>query len=329
MFEEKESVNGVLQFINSENYGFRTKSRDVEELVVWGGVVANCAEDCLSNVVDGCSEKLRRVVYCPDRTKGGCLIRPKYHEGDRGTSKVFPQLTDLTIRLYPVLLPGQYGWITPSLRRLRLLCVSVAKDRARDGRGHSLRDVNLPELSSLQEWLGPELSWVCCAKSPEGGRRSTRLYAANTSAKMRQPLLGRLFQDCPELESVTIALCSTEDTSMTEVDWIKLLPPGPVPWSLQRLLLLPLFKPQDAHAQRAAGDEGGGEVETTSSPLSLLTAGLLQRILRFLGRSDWTCVDFGVPAEEAQRLELPAGFCEVSSLDVLTGSAASVWTQSK
>ena len=57
--------------------------RALHEVVVWGGIVANCAEDGLSLVIDQNAATLESLCYCPDRTKGGVLVRPKYYQGDR------------------------------------------------------------------------------------------------------------------------------------------------------------------------------------------------------------------------------------------------------
>eukprot|EP00966_Prymnesium_polylepis_P230501 5333937-Prymnesium_polylepis.1 len=76
-----------------------------DELIVWGGCVANCGEGTLSRLVDTNAAHLRSLIYMPTRTKGGVLIRPKYHCGDRGGRQSFPQLERMAIRLSPLVQP--------------------------------------------------------------------------------------------------------------------------------------------------------------------------------------------------------------------------------
>jgi len=324
-FEDQAAVDGVLTFVNVNNL-FRTKAKDVEELVVWGGIVANCGEDVLAKLVDACAAQLRRVVYCPDRTKGGCLIRPKYYLGNRGGKQTFPRLLELSIRLEPVLLPRQFGWITPALRQLHLLCVTDAQDRRRNEHGHSLRDVRAPQVRSLQEWLSPRLHWTCSVLSRAGAWSQEKWSPKAGGGEGRRfeggevVLPVELHKSCPQLECVSIELCSTAAGLSRPVEWMRLLPPQPVPWSISRLLLLPVLKPCRALEQAREEGQGKKESDGWESPLSLIKLSLLQLIFSFLGRQNWACVSLPIPAEEAERLELPKHFGEVSCLDILGAS---------
>merc|ERR1712039_1130895 len=132
------------------------------------------------------------MTYCPDRTKGGCLVRPHYYRGDRGGQATFPQVTDLAIRLEPVLLPTEYGWITPGLLRLRLLCV-ISTYAVPQGQYVASR-CRMPSRAALRRWLDKGLP-------------------------------RKMLSTCPELESITIALCSTETIRRKQTDWIVILPP--------------------------------------------------------------------------------------------------------
>ena len=83
----------------------------MQELRVWGGGVANAQEDTLSRRVDKNASTLQMVVYKPDHTKGGILIRPKYHRGDRRGLQTFPVLTHMSIRLVPSVMPAELGLV--------------------------------------------------------------------------------------------------------------------------------------------------------------------------------------------------------------------------
>mmetsp|Transcript_16769 Transcript_16769/g.27810 ORF Transcript_16769/g.27810 Transcript_16769/m.27810 type:complete len:161 (-) Transcript_16769:400-882(-) len=72
----------------------------VQTLEVWGGEVFNGGEHDLSRLVDTHAMTLRSILYFPRRTKGGALIRPKYHQGDRGGVQSFPVLETMAIRFF-------------------------------------------------------------------------------------------------------------------------------------------------------------------------------------------------------------------------------------
>mmetsp|Transcript_80030 Transcript_80030/g.138912 ORF Transcript_80030/g.138912 Transcript_80030/m.138912 type:complete len:324 (+) Transcript_80030:83-1054(+) len=312
--ERKAEVQGSLIYCNAANYHFAPETVQAEELVVWGGMVANCAEDALSRVVDSSSQTLRSVTYCPDRTKGGVLIRPKYYQGDRSGRAVFSRLTDLAIRLEPALLPIEFGWTTPELQRLRLLCVISASDRSRDERGAGRGDFRLPHCGVLREWLGVEDN-NCADAVLMVGRRGAVGH-----------LRDMILDSCPKLESITIAVCSTacladqKEADRSETDWIVLLPPKPLPWSVHRLLLLPVVKPVVMLSKIAAADASPESRATYRSPLSTLTVNLIKHIITFLGRPHWEHQDRHIPASVAKRLGLPESFRTTRCSDLMKES---------
>lgn len=254
----------VVTHIHVDNC-FRTQSSGVTTLNVWGGCVANCGEDSLARTVAENAHSLQSVLYCPDRTKGGALIRPGYHRGDRSFKMCFPELTDLTIRLEPMLLPIEYGWITPELKHLRLLCVVSRNDQPQ-------QPVSLPRQQSLLKWTHED--------------------------RNRQAVL----RDCPKLESIKIAVCSTKDNDCMPTDWIELMPPGkgPVSWSVHRLLILPIRKP--------VADDDVGNPKQFISPLSSLSVHIIQLISSFLSRAEWARRVHQLPESDIERLGLPQGF---------------------
>jgi hypothetical protein len=217
----KDSITRI-QFIHATNSGFLSVSEEqegasVQELVVWGGLVANGAEQSLSQLVDGQSENLVSITYCPSWTKGGLLIRPKYWLGDRCGTAVFTRLTDLSIRLDPPILPKDYGWVTPALRRLRVIHTTKTMPEDDD---ESVEGC-LPDRSALNQWLNMEAGASYCQCVLEAS---------------------------PNLESITISLASVAGASPEMLDWIHLLPPRPVPWQVQRLLYLAVHKPHSSCA---------------------------------------------------------------------------------
>lgn len=266
-----------------DNHGHAQCRLPVDELCVWGGGYYNSGEHDLSKIVAANSNTLRSVLYCPDDTKGGCLIRPGYHRGDRSLSMVFPTLVEMTIRLDPVLLPAHYGWITPELQRLRLLCVVSTFDTSRR---NASPDIRLPNQQSLKEWL--------------------HFDARNCNAQI-------LHSHCPKLESITVAVCSTKDEQCTQTDWMELLPPISVPWEVHRLLLLPLLKP--VLEKGATGEE-----VSQSSALSTLSESIINLILSFLGRPSWQCRDHEIPQTVIETLGLPVAFHGLGHKAVLDGT---------
>jgi len=172
-----------------------------DELIVWGGCVANCGEGTLSRLVDTNAAHLRSLIYMPTRTKGGVLIRPKYHCGDRGGRQSFPQLERMAIRLSPLVQPLQYGWETPALRELTLLI-----DQAPTY--HAPHKLDL--ASALSAWDQDEFGF-----------------------------LRQLHANCPNLECIHIDLCSSDDDRRRQARLLTISTPnGRVLWPVLRLLKL-------------------------------------------------------------------------------------------
>jgi hypothetical protein len=185
----------------------------IEEITVWGGCVANCAESSLSRLVDKHAATLRQVTYIPERTKGGVLVRPKYHRGDREGNQNFPLLESLEIRLSPSIQPFEYGWNTPALRELTL-SIDLASQRSP------------PSAASLARVLD--------VRDPGHG------YARH------------LHEHCPSVEAVHVVVCRADDTRRSRLRLCSVRPPSePVPWEVFRLLLLLTHKPDEAVADEA------------------------------------------------------------------------------
>lgn len=253
-----------VQFIHARNSGFALADTQdetgVKELVVWGGLVANCAEHSLSELIDRQQSILTSVTYCPSWTKGGVLVRPKYWLGNRCGTAVFPNLADLAIRLEPSILPREYGWVMPGLRRLRLLHITQSIPQEESGEAV---EAYLPNPAALQHWLD--------TTSPSSYSR-------------------RVLESSPCLESITIALASTAGRDQESSDWIRLVPPLPVPSAIQRLLLVAVCKPQGSCA------------------MSVLTVNLISNIINFLGSGSWQQYEIKLPASRIDKLGLPEDF---------------------
>lgn len=281
--------NRVFEFIHDDNmfcpravvseYLSSTEDQQCDDLIVWGGVVANNGEDQLSRIVDSSRHRLRSITYCPDRTKGGCLVRPKYHVGDRGGKVLFPQLTDMTIRLSPSLLPDSHGWIMPNLRRLRLIAVISASFRQRDIYGRTEVDRELPSIQCLRKWL----------------KTGARAFPE------------QLLEACPHLECITVAFASTAEADRQEIDWVDLLPSQSVPWSVCRLLLLAVLKPHHVSMSEAS----------VASPLSSLDIQLASTVLSFLGRPTWFLKQRTIEPSDAERLQIPSEVYKADMTDIL------------
>ena len=219
MKTERKSAARSLHFFNNDNEFSSGHLRErqigqlnlIDEIVVWGGCVANCGEDQLSNLVDNHAKGLRSIVYMPHRTKGGLLIRPKYYRGDRAGRQVFPNLERMAIQLTPALHPFEYGWDTPALCELTLLIdtstwTSAREPSARDYVKRALRNV--------------------VALHDEGS------YVRKLHAK------------CPQLDRVNLEVCRRDDEQRTRVRLLSVLTPKDhVPWGVLRLLKLVETKP--------------------------------------------------------------------------------------
>jgi len=218
--------NGELTYYNCANYDFIGRMRLLEEaapeaahvrctsLRVWGGIVANCAEHELSALVDENAASLRSVLYMPQRTKGGVLIRPKYYCGDRVGRTTFPVLKALAIRCSPALLPADYGWVTPALEELTILVdpdVTCERDVAR---WLDLSDAGLCELVRT------------------GG--TGRVQPSIDPAEQRS---------CPDLHRVHLVLCRTDDQGMGQVLLMSAKFRFRPDWEVERLLHIVAAKP--------------------------------------------------------------------------------------
>eukprot|EP01124_Arcella_intermedia_P024776 TRINITY_DN4256_c0_g1_i2.p1 TRINITY_DN4256_c0_g1~~TRINITY_DN4256_c0_g1_i2.p1 ORF type:complete len:232 (-),score=13.32 TRINITY_DN4256_c0_g1_i2:143-838(-) len=115
----EQVVDDAVEFLHQHNTHY-CKATRVKKISVWGGWVANVAESRLSYLVDRSSHDLECLIYYPQRTKGGALVRPKYHQGDRGGVEEFSQLTSMTVPGH-IGLPSSWGYITPNLKHLTLL----------------------------------------------------------------------------------------------------------------------------------------------------------------------------------------------------------------
>ena len=54
-----------------------TGNRCLRRIILWGGVVGNCAEGNLTRVLCASSDTLELLVYVPSQTKGGVLASPQ------------------------------------------------------------------------------------------------------------------------------------------------------------------------------------------------------------------------------------------------------------
>jgi len=115
-------------------------SSPVREFVVLGGVMANNGESEASLVVHDHKHSLERVVYLPSRTKGGTLVRPHYHSGDRQGRDTFSNLIELWCSPPPHL----YGWDAPQLWRVVI-------------GSHWVSPPTLDEAKSMIEAVNPKL----------------------------------------------------------------------------------------------------------------------------------------------------------------------------
>ena len=99
-----------------------TPSGEATEIIFWGGFYLNCEEDFASAIVHNNADTLKHLTYFPGRTKGGCMIRPLYFQGDRGGKVLFPVLESISMCLHTGV-GNLYGWgyIAPQLNTIDLL----------------------------------------------------------------------------------------------------------------------------------------------------------------------------------------------------------------
>mmetsp|Transcript_14815 Transcript_14815/g.22306 ORF Transcript_14815/g.22306 Transcript_14815/m.22306 type:complete len:224 (-) Transcript_14815:126-797(-) len=96
---------------------------------VWGGVIANCGEDRVSELVYQSRDTLEVFLYYPRSTKGGVMVRPLYFQGNRCGRVVFSVLTELTMPWNAIkytMSLQKFGWITPKLKSLTILHPSTS-----------------------------------------------------------------------------------------------------------------------------------------------------------------------------------------------------------
>lgn len=198
----------------------------LHKLTVWGGMVANCSDSSLSKIVDTHAASLRSVLYKPDHTKGGALIRPKYHRGDRGGSQVFPALTDMAIRLWPSLQPQEFGWRLPALKQLTLLVDLAARERWMTADDRTRRTI-FDRGEDCYDWetraLTDALHDLLNHEDPKG-------------------FVPRLAAASPALECVKLELCTSEDPTRTRLRVLTVCRAG-MPWAAERLFHLVARKP--------------------------------------------------------------------------------------
>jgi len=198
----------------------------MQELRVWGGGVANAQEDTLSRRVDENASTLQVVVYKPDHTKGGILIRPKYHRGDRRGVQTFPVLTHMSIRLVPSVMPAEFGWRLPALKQLTLLLdLSVRPRWNRYEPGEARRSIFDDGESYLRTALRTRLG---------------RLVDSGDNG-----LAARVAATSPSLERVCLDLCSSEDSSQSCLPLLTVCRAS-MPWDVERLFHLINRKPDPA-----------------------------------------------------------------------------------
>jgi hypothetical protein len=119
-----DANNSLYGFAESRQRSNSRKSPMYKHVTVWGGVIANCGEDQVSDCVNNSRDTLESFTYFPASTKGGVMVRPLYCRGDRNGTVVFSALTDLTMPLRALDWSEtltKCGWITPKLKSLCLL----------------------------------------------------------------------------------------------------------------------------------------------------------------------------------------------------------------
>lgn len=298
-----KTIDKTLEFAHVENYGFHAprdcdesnKEVSYEKIVVWGGEVFNGGESGLSELVDKNRHSLQEIIYLPERTKGGVMIRPKYYKGDRCEVVAFPKLREMTIRLDPAVYPPNFAWETVNLQHIRLAHVLFTNER-RIKEYRSLDDIEyVPDEEPLLPLATQIRSWL------------------DTSTKFPQKVAAMY----PKLEAISIALTSTKSIELGGVgalpvgafhDWAVLYVPKPIPWEIHRLLLLGLcMSDSDTCSSCCSWRSPFRRLSTDQigSPFMKLSHELLdERILPFLGRRNWELREFPVPETWRKELRL-------------------------
>jgi len=157
-------INGFYLH-NQSNYGVsdacnrQSESKEpVTSIIIWGGDVANCAEDSLSKLIDEQSDNLTQLIYFPKYTKGGVLVRPKYHSGSRIDSITCPQLVHMT---FPASIKRPYTWyIAPRLETMTAIikadiyAIEYTQSWEHVGRFHLGLKHNFPSLKRISLAFG-------------------------------------------------------------------------------------------------------------------------------------------------------------------------------
>lgn len=110
-----------VKFIDCGNHRFWVDAEGLEDIRVIGGNVWNGAEAELSRILMRNRTTVRIIVYLPDDTKGGMMIRPHYHHvGDRAARVEFPALESVTLSSDGVgIFCSTYS--APRLKELRIM----------------------------------------------------------------------------------------------------------------------------------------------------------------------------------------------------------------
>lgn len=223
--DEHECLD-LLQLDNDFYAPCESAGATLREIDVWGGAVFNCGESALSRTIDSNASTLRSVTYKPDSTKGGVLVRPKYHRGDRSGTQDFPVLTDMAIRLTPLIVPSSAGWRTPALRRFTLLLDPALRQRGgAPGEAGAKRTI----FHEKEGAVDIRVTLPLCS-----------LLALHDPAAFVQ----RLHANAPKLEQVSLELCTSEDRERTRLRLLSVH--LRVPWAVQRLFHLVALKPDPA-----------------------------------------------------------------------------------
>ena len=118
-----DSNGKTLIFNKCGNYYFKHKLNEDDSLIrmaVYGGNVWNGAEHSLSEILIKYSIMIEDLIYVPDDTKGGYMIRPHYYKSDREKSETFSNLKSVTLNCngLPILLRN---YIAPTLEIVNIV----------------------------------------------------------------------------------------------------------------------------------------------------------------------------------------------------------------
>merc|ERR1719499_476488 len=93
----------------------------IRSITVWSGVVANCGESSLADMVRESSHCLESLLYYPRRTKGGTMLRPCY--SDREGACDFPKLRHIGMRweVFSGYTNPIHRYLAPNLEKITFL----------------------------------------------------------------------------------------------------------------------------------------------------------------------------------------------------------------